>query len=356
MEQLGLSQYTTEELITEAEKRLASEIKETSAGKLISFDEVEETDTTWLYCPYVPRGKVTVVGAYPGTGKTFLLCYMSACVSTGRQFFNVSPFTAAPENVLFITSEDGLGDTLKRRLRLCGADMKKVFSITDTSDIVFDNPIIEEYIRQVHPALLIFDPFQSYIGENVDVNAANKTRAKLNHLVNLAEKYNVAIVLICHFNKNSKGDSITRILGSTDIVGVARSYLALGNVPDTENTKYMSHEKSSLEKRGNTILFEINPEQGGIRYLGESTLSMDDYISRGHESKRKTAPALEEAKEFLKAQMPNGKRSAAEIKRLADANHITDSTLRRAQKELGIVVKKEGFHDGWIWYLPRETS
>lgn len=353
---MGLEEFTSDEIYREAERRLAEETNESESISLVRFDDVEEEEITWLYQPYVPRGKITLCAAYPGVGKTYLLCYMAACVSVGKQFFDIVPFGSEPENVLYLTSEDGLGDTLKRRFRICGADMTRIYSVSSVETITFDSPKIEQMIKQVHPALLIFDPFQSYIGENVELNAANKTRAQLNNLVYLAEKYNVAIVLICHFNKNQKGDAITRIIGSTDIVGVSRSYLALGKVPDEENLKYMSHEKSSLDKRGRTILFEIAPEAGGIRKVGESSLSMDDYVKQTNENRRKLAPALEEAKEFIKNQMPDGERLAAEIKNLASANHISDRTLERARKELGIISRKEGFGGQFTWILPRDTA
>lgn len=354
---MGLEEFTSDEIYREAERRLAAETLESESINLVRFDDVVEEEITWLYQPYVPRGKITLCAAYPGVGKTYLLCYMAACVSAGKQFFDITPFDTTPENVLYLTSEDGLGDTLKKRLRLCGADMKRIYSIDSSVEaITFDSPKVEQMIKQVHPALLIFDPFQSYIGENVEMNAANKTRAQLNNLVYLAEKYNVAVVLICHFNKNQKGDAITRIIGSTDIVGVSRSYLALGKVPDDDEMKYMSHEKSSLDKRGKTILFRINPEAGGIQKLGESLLSMDDYVKQANENRRKLSPALEEAKAFIKEQMPTGERRVAEIKNLASANHISDRTLERARKELGIISRKEGFGGQFTWILPRDTA
>lgn len=321
------------------------------------MDDVQEQDVTWLYHPYIPRGKITLCAAYPGVGKTFLLCYIAACVSTGRQIFDLVPFQTRAENVLYLTSEDGLGDTIKSRLRVCGADMKRVFSVTDPkAEITFDSPQIEEMIKQVQPALIIFDPFQSYIGENVELNAANKTRASLNNLVTLAEKYNVAIVLICHFNKNQKGGAITRIIGSTDIVGVSRSYLALGKVPDENDVIFMSHEKSSLDKRGDTILFRISPECGGVQFVGKSCLSMDDYIRQGFEARRHDAPKLEAAKQFILEQMPEGKREASAIKTLASANGFSDRTIERARKNLGIISKREVFKGEYFWILPSQTA
>ena len=84
------------------------------------MSDVEEEEIAWLYYPYVPRGKVTICAAYPGTGKTYLICYMTACVSTGRSFFNQVPFEREPKKAIYLTAEDGIGDTIKKRLRICG--------------------------------------------------------------------------------------------------------------------------------------------------------------------------------------------------------------------------------------------
>lgn len=352
---MGIEQYTPEQLLAEAERKITGQAGEVEKVSLVRMQDVEEENIEWLYQPYVPRGKVTLCAAYPGAGKTYLLCYMAACVSTGRSFFKVNPFETKPEKVIYLSAEDGLGDTLKARMRVCGADMSNIYSVIDEKAVLsFDNPQIEEIIKEVRPALMTFDPFQAYIGEDVELNAANKTRAKLNNLVMLAEKYNLAIVLVCHFNKNQNGDAITRIIGSTDIVGVSRSYIAIGTVPEATDLKYMSHEKSSLDRRGKTILFEINPDEGGIKYMGESDMTMDDYTKQANDKRKRSAPAMEAAKEFLISQMPEGKREASELKRLAEANKISYDTLNRARKELGIVSKQDGYQEPYIWYLPSD--
>lgn len=324
---------------------------------LISMKEVKEELIEWLYPPYIPKGKITLCAAYPGVGKTYLLCYMAACVSTGRSFFDTIPFTGEPGKAVYLTAEDGLGDTIKARLKACGADMDNVYSVIDEDAVLtFDNPQIEDIIKEVRPDLVIFDPFQAYIGEDVELNAANKTRAKLNHIVELAAKYNTAIVLICHFNKNQKGDAITRIIGSTDIVGVSRSYLAIGTVPGDSKTRYMSHEKSSLEEKGKTILFEINPAEGGIKYLGDSEYTMDDYTVMASKNKQRAAPALDEAKEFIKRQMPDGKRLAKDMIELTKANGFSEKTVKRAKADLKIISKKDGFQGQYEWILPSDSQ
>ena len=351
---MGIEKYSAEELLAEAERKLSAETGKTEKVSLICVGDVEEEEVEWLYCPYIPRGKVTLCAAYPGTGKTYLLCYMSACVSTGKQFFNISPFNSEPGKVVFLTSEDGIGDTIKKRLRICGADTNKIYTVVDKKNqLYFDSPEIEQYMKEVKPELMIFDPFQSYIGSEIDMNAPNKTREQMGHIVELAEKYNVAVVIICHFNKNGKGDAITRVLGSTDIMGACRSYIALGNVPGEDDIKFMSHEKSSLEKKGKTVLFEIDPDKGGVVYLGENTLSMDDYTAIRNKKRAKNAPAIEGAKEFIVNNMPEGRRLAKELKNLAAANKISDRSLQRARDELGIITKMtKTFPSQAEWILP----
>ena len=321
---------------------------------LVCMSDIEEEDVEWLYPPYVPRGKVTICTAYPGAGKTYLMCYMAACVSTGRQFFNQIPYRDNPGRVIYLTAEDGIGDTIKKRLRICGADMMNIATVLDNkTQLMFDSPEIEDFMKNYRPDLMIFDPFQAYIGAEIDMNAPNRTREKLGYISELAEKYKVAVVLICHFNKNGKGDAITRVLGSTDIMGICRSYIALGPVPGEDDMKFMSHEKSSLDKRGKTILFEINPDKGGIVYLGENNLTMDDYTAIRNKKRVSNAPAVEAAKQLIMNNMPEGRRLAKELKNLAAANMISDSSLQRAREELGIITRKtKEFPPKSIWILP----
>ena len=231
--------------------------------------------------------------------------------------------------------------------------MTNIATVLDKTRLAFDSPEIENYMRDYKPDLMIFDPFQAYIGAEIDMNAPNRTREKLGYISELAEKYDVAVVLICHFNKNSKGDAITRVLGSTDIMGICRSYIAVGRVPGSDNTKFMSHEKSSLDRHGNTILFEIDPDRGGVVYMGENNLTMDDYTAIQNKKRTNSAPAVEAAKIFLTENMPEGRRPAKELMDLASAMNISERSLRRARGELGIVVKKtKEFPPRSVWILP----
>ena len=47
--------------------------------KLISMSEIETEEVKWLWYPYIPIGKVTIIQGDPGEGKTsFVLAVISA--------------------------------------------------------------------------------------------------------------------------------------------------------------------------------------------------------------------------------------------------------------------------------------
>ena len=54
--------------------------------KLISIGEIKAEEVKWLWYPYLPRGKLTIVLGNPGEGKTtFVLAVIAAVVVTGRE-------------------------------------------------------------------------------------------------------------------------------------------------------------------------------------------------------------------------------------------------------------------------------
>ena len=50
--------------------------------KLIRMNEVEATETQWLWYPYIPFGKITVIQGDPGDGKTTVVLAIAAALTT----------------------------------------------------------------------------------------------------------------------------------------------------------------------------------------------------------------------------------------------------------------------------------
>src|SRR5262249_10944525 len=138
--------------------------------------------------------------------------------------------------VLYLSAEDGLADTLRPRLDAAGADCTKIHAltgwrvqdgetITTGSITLADLPVIQAAVAEYHPALVIIDPLQAYLGAKTDMYRANEVRPLLAELVLLAEQYACAIVCVRHLSKHPQSRALYRGLGSIDFTAAARSVL-----------------------------------------------------------------------------------------------------------------------------------
>ena len=92
--------------------------------KMIRMSEVESQEVKWLWYPFIPYGKLTIIQGGPGDGKTTLVLNIAAKLSKGESLdsdMNVQE----PVNVIYQTAEDGLADTVKPRLELAGRTVKR---------------------------------------------------------------------------------------------------------------------------------------------------------------------------------------------------------------------------------------
>ena len=89
--------------------------------RIISFNDVESKEVEWIWYPYLPKGKLVLLMGDPGSGKTFLTTYIASVVSNGDIFVNSNEHTKKGI-VLLQNGEDGIGDTIKKRLEGSGAN------------------------------------------------------------------------------------------------------------------------------------------------------------------------------------------------------------------------------------------
>lgn len=100
--------------------------------KMIRMSEVESQEVKWLWYPFIPYGKLTIIQGDPGDGKTTLVLNIAAKLSKG-ECLDSDMDVQEPVNVIYQTAEDGLADTVKPRLEIAGADCEKILVI-DESD------------------------------------------------------------------------------------------------------------------------------------------------------------------------------------------------------------------------------
>ncbi len=340
-EELPHGKYIEEtiELRTKPEKK---------AVPMIRMSEIQQTEVEWLWYPYIPFGKLTIIQGNPGEGKTFFAMQLAAACTNRKYLPQMEPFE--PFNVIFQTAEDGLGDTVKPRLVSAEADMERVLVIDDTEHpLTLADKRIENAIRENNARLVIIDPLQAFLGANVDMNRANEVRPILRRLADTAQNTNCAIVMIGHLNKASGSQSTYRGLGSIDITAVVRSLLFIGKVKTDPTTRVIVHEKSSLAPPGQSLAFSLGDEKG-FRWIGAYDISAEDLLAGGEGNKTELKQEL--AVKLITEFLAEGKKvSSAEINAEARERGISERTVRLAKNSMGDknASERQG-KDWWIWF------
>ena len=299
---------------------------------VMKMSEVEETVVQWLWYPFIPFGKVTLIQGNPGKGKTWLAMAIAAYCTNGKELPNALPIE--PFNVLYQTAEDGIADTIKPRLAKCGADMTRVrFINEDEKQLSMTDDRIEKAIRQNNVRLMIMDPIQAYLGANVDMNRANEIRPLFRHLSTIAERTGCAIVLIGHLNKSSGSQSDYRSLGSIDIAAAVRSILFVEKVEKEkeQDIRVVYQQKDSLAKKENPVAFSLGEE--GLTWLGEYDISIEDLLMGKAGTKKETK--LEKAQKLILELLTKRKvMCLEELEAELLAYGISSRTGRDARKQL----------------------
>lgn len=165
--------------------------------KLSSASDVTIAEPEWLIPGYVPRYGITTLGGEGGTGKTSIICNIAAAVTTGRHPFMLDgiqiPFQGDPEKVLFFSAEDSWKYVLGKRLINNGANMDLIKYLPPSDpnfvDLNLNGELLEQFIVEHKPGLVLLDPIQSFIPENLRMGDRNAMRKCFTPLLGYGETY-----------------------------------------------------------------------------------------------------------------------------------------------------------------------
>lgn len=320
--------------------------------EIIKASEITPKEVRWLWYPYIPFGKVTLLQGDPGDGKSKLMLSLAALLSKGAPLpFDDEDEQGEPMTVIYQTTEDDADDTVVPRFNSAGGDGERlIFIKEDEKSLTFGDDRIREAVEKYNAKLLILDPMSSYIGDTCSMNNANETRAEFNHLIAVAKDTGCAIVIIAHMNKAKDTSPLYRTNGSIDIAGAARSILAVTRTANKQNPaeRYLVQVKSNLAPMGSAILFEVADK--GVNFLDELELSAEDAFSASAPRMGRPNAREEAATDFIRSLLAGGRRLASDCEAKLEAAGFKKSTYKKSKKKAGVRSVKDGFL--WYWTLP----
>lgn len=331
---------------------------------LVTLADVQPETVRFLWPGRIPLGKLTICAGPPDAGKSYSLLDIGARVTRG------APLPDGEEaplgDVILLTAEDGLADTVRPRLDLLGADSRRFHALTMVREgqgermfsLENDLPLLEGAIIERRAIFAVIDPLLAYTGR-ADSYKESEVRALLAPLAAMCERTGCAVTGVIHLNKRGGEHSpLNRITASLAFVAQARSVLLVAVDPEDESgqRRILAPVKMNLCAHPPSLAFHIGED--GLAWDGPVNKSATDLLALPEDKAERGA--LADAEGFLRDLLADGPIEAREAQRQAREAGIMEPTLRRAKAALGIRSYREGgiaASGRWVWaYCPDTTS
>jgi len=345
--------------------------------------DVQPEKLIWVWPGRIPEGKLVLVGGPPGLGKSQLIAFIAATVSNGGAW-PCGEGSTAPGNVIIMSAEDGIEDTIIPRLIAAGANMDRIHIVASatkpdgtgrkTFSLKTDVDLLEAKAKEIGGVRFIsVDPISAYMGGS-DGNGNVETREVLEPLADMANRLRIAVVAVTHLNKGGGGtqqSALNRFAGSIAFVAAARAAFAVIEDPEDDNRRLFLQAKNNLGPKCKGLAFRMEQRlipgdilSSNIFFESEHvTQSIDEALtaseSRGGGGQ---TSSKEDAAEFLAEILACGPMDVLEVERQARAATLLDDdkrlrqnkAFRDARKDLGVLSTREGFGPGsrYILSLP----
>lgn len=186
----------------------------------------------WVWDGRMPLGEICLIPGREGIGKSTFLAWLAAQVTRGTL---PGIYQGQPRAVLYAASEDAWDYTVAPRMFAAGADLDLVYrvdvveqdGISGKLTLPIHSRLIPQAAEDVKAAMLMCDPILSNISDKLNPNHAKELRAALEPLRDAAERAEIAVAALAHFNKTRDVDVSTMVSGSRAWVEVARANIAI---------------------------------------------------------------------------------------------------------------------------------
>ncbi len=344
--------------------------------RFVQGDTIQAKRLNWLWPGRILADKLNVFSGEPGVGKGMTTVDLAARLTQHLDFPDCKNELGGPKDVVFMSSEDDMEDTIVPRLIVAGADMKRIHfaQISDNSTGTLeegivcldrDLPCLEEIIKQYPDIVLIIpDPIIAFLGD-ADANKDKDVRPIYSKMKAFAKRLNVAWLFINHWNKNQTATSINRTSGAKTMVSAPRATWMFGVSPDDPKKYLMMKGKGNLTGDSTkTLSYTIE----GIPYDFHDGLPIDPKgvpkLIWGGETEDNVEDVLRDqndpntrhdvrAELLLTKLVKDGPVLASEVYEAGRKEKLDDNQMKRARYKLGYVAKQV-VGKPWYWAKSEE--
>lgn len=326
---------------------------------VVRLADVRPESVSWLWPGRLAAGKLSLLVGDPGLGKSWITCDVAARASTGRPWPDGAPGIGACD-VLMLSAEDGLADTIRPRLDALGADVTRVHHLAvlrcgeaERAVQLADIAPIEAAIEQTGARIVTIDPLSAYTG-STDTHRDSEVRGLLAPLAALAERRGVAVLGVMHLGKSTQRPALYRAAGSIAFAAAARIVLAVAADPADPERRIVAPIKSNLSAPPAALAYTLADgrltwESGPVAVDVEALLSGPP-TGRDRDEQTDAERVIAD----LLADVTAWPLEARTALAAGGAHGIHERTMQRAARQMGIRIGRVGFGRGgrWLWHHP----
>ena len=317
---------------------------------------------TWLWPGRLPLGMLSGLDGDPELGKSQLVAYEAAMVSTGGRWFD--GHQCPQGGVVLVSAEDPAASVLVPRLKAAGADLERILIVSSIPDgygkqrlisLPDDVFLLRWSIQQMQARLLVFDPITSYLALDVNANADKDVRQALTPLAEMLAQEDCCGQMLRHLSKNDKvSTALYRGLGSIAFTAMARTSMTVAKDKENRGQFLLAMTKSNVGAKPKARRYSIEGvnlgegiETAKLVFGEETDHDADELTTRfgSYEKKQRSA------KEILLELLADGPKDSEECLTALEEAGIGHSSAFKYKKQLGIKAQKSSFSGRWQWFL-----
>jgi hypothetical protein len=332
---------------------------------MICLADVVTEPIRWLIPNVIARGMLTLIAGDQKVGKGFVTMDLAARVTTGAEIPGSGGECVPQGSVVLLTAEEGLSRIVRPRIVAADGDPSKVHELKairlrDGTVRPFDLKYLRHLERGIgrfgDTRILIIDPISQYLPDGTDDHKSVQLRMVLGPLIEMAERLDVAILLIHHLTKGNGTKGLYRVSGSGAYTQICRSNWLVCKDPKDKSRRLFLSMGTNLGPEPTGLAFHIDRETMRVVWSPEPLeMSADDALrnerdevaaQRG-ESPSKVAQCIQWLEEVFR---PGRTVSSDEILTEGEAKGFGRALVFEAKKSLTwIHARKEGYQGAWVW-------